>query len=89
METHCDPLIWYALDRFTSRTQLTVLLVLRTIQDKLNNPSADDPFEPDIAAVSRERCQSMPAASTTAFTLQLLKNDEAKFLATAREWTKK
>lgn len=26
--------------------------VLATIQDKLNNPSADDPFEPDIAAVS-------------------------------------
>ncbi|OJT07252.1 hypothetical protein TRAPUB_1881 [Trametes pubescens] len=43
--------------------------VLRTIQDKLNNPSADDPFEPDIAA--------------------LLKNDESKFLATARDWTKK
>ena len=26
--------------------------VLSTIQDKLNNPSPDDPFEPDIAAVS-------------------------------------
>jgi len=43
--------------------------VLITIQDKLNNPSPDDPFEPDIAA--------------------LLKNDKAKFLATAKEWTKK
>ncbi|EIW60834.1 ubiquitin-conjugating enzyme [Trametes versicolor FP-101664 SS1] len=48
---------------------VTLSSVLHTIQDKLNNPSADDPFEPDIAA--------------------LLKNDEAKFLATAREWTKK
>ena len=45
------------------------LTVLITIQDKLNNPSPDDPFEPDIAV--------------------LLKNDKAKFLATAKEWTKK
>ncbi|KAG6919954.1 hypothetical protein DXG01_013303 [Tephrocybe rancida] len=43
-------------------------IVLAIIQEKLNNPSADDPFEPDIAAV--------------------LKNDRAKFLATAREQTK-
>jgi len=35
----------------------------------VNNPSPDDPFEPDIAA--------------------LLKNDKTKFLATAKEWTKK
>jgi len=26
--------------------------VLSIIQEKLNNPSADDPFEPEIAAVS-------------------------------------
>ena len=45
------------------------LVVLITIQDKVNNPSPDDPFEPDIAV--------------------LLKNDKAKFLATAKEWTKK
>lgn len=45
------------------------LTVLITIQDKLNNPSPDDPFEPDIAV--------------------LLKNDKAKFLANAKEWTKK
>ncbi|KAJ3554464.1 hypothetical protein NM688_g3097 [Phlebia brevispora] len=43
--------------------------VLATIQDKLNNPSPDDPFEPDIAA--------------------LMKTDQHKFLATAKEWTKK
>ncbi|KAF7338420.1 Ubiquitin-conjugating enzyme E2-16 kDa [Mycena venus] len=43
--------------------------VLAIIQEKVNNPSPDDPFEPDIAA--------------------LLKNDKAKFLATAKEWTKK
>ncbi|TFK72177.1 UBC-like protein [Pluteus cervinus] len=43
--------------------------VLAIIQEKVNNPSPDDPFEPDIAAV--------------------LKNDKSKFLATAKEWTKK
>ncbi|KAG6874077.1 hypothetical protein C0995_006934 [Termitomyces sp. Mi166 len=43
--------------------------VLAIIQEKLNNPSADDPFEPRIAAV--------------------LKNDKNRFLATAKEWTKK
>lgn len=26
-------------------------LVFRTIQEKLNNPSPDDPFDPEIAAV--------------------------------------
>jgi hypothetical protein len=25
--------------------------VLQTIKEKVNNPSADDPFEPEIAAV--------------------------------------
>ena len=35
---------------------LTVLFqVLSVIQEKVNNPSADDPFEPEIAAVRRER----------------------------------
>ncbi|KAH6919000.1 ubiquitin-conjugating enzyme [Coprinopsis sp. MPI-PUGE-AT-0042] len=43
--------------------------VLCTIRDKLNDPSPDDPFEPEIAG--------------------LLKNDKAKFLATAKDWTKK
>jgi len=43
--------------------------VLTTIQEKLNNPSPDDPFNPDIAAE--------------------LKDNKAKFLATAKEWTKK
>ncbi|PPR04972.1 hypothetical protein CVT24_010430, partial [Panaeolus cyanescens] len=47
----------------------TLSTVLYIIQEKLNNPSADDPFEPEIAAV--------------------LKNDKTKFLATAKEWTKK
>lgn len=31
----------------------------------------------------------MAAGSISTVELQLLKNDEAKFLATAREWTKK
>ncbi|KAK2460598.1 hypothetical protein APHAL10511_007068 [Amanita phalloides] len=48
---------------------VTLSSVLGIIQEKVNNPSADDPFEPDIAA--------------------LMQNDKAKFLATAREYTKK
>ncbi|KAK7467069.1 hypothetical protein VKT23_004130 [Stygiomarasmius scandens] len=51
------------------KPSVTLATVLAIIQEKLNNPSADDPFEPDIAA--------------------LLKNDKNKFLATAKEWTKK
>ena len=50
-------------------TDVLLLTVLITIQDKVNNPSHDDPFEPEIAAQ--------------------LKNEKAKFLATAKEWTKK
>jgi ubiquitin-protein ligase len=53
----------------TSERAEPSVAVLITIQDKVNNPSPDDPFEPDIAV--------------------LLKNDKAKFLATAKEWTKK
>ncbi|EPT06237.1 hypothetical protein FOMPIDRAFT_1138490 [Fomitopsis schrenkii] len=48
---------------------VTLSAVLAIIQEKINNPSPDDPFEPEIAG--------------------LLKNDYAKFIATAREWTKK
>lgn len=56
-------------ERAESPADVPPLSVLITIQDKVNNPSPDDPFEPDIAV--------------------LLKNDKAKFLATAKEWTKK
>jgi hypothetical protein len=31
---------------------MIIALVLSVIQEKLNNPSVDDPFEPEIAAVS-------------------------------------
>jgi hypothetical protein len=31
---------------------MTIAVVLSVIQEKVNNPSADDPFEPEIAAVS-------------------------------------
>ncbi|TEB36212.1 UBC-like protein [Coprinellus micaceus] len=48
---------------------VTLTSVLNIVQEKLNNPSPDDPFEPQIA--------------------QTLKEDKAKFLATAKEWTKK
>ena len=56
-------------ERTDSAADLPRSTVLITIQDKVNNPSPDDPFEPDIAV--------------------LLKNDKAKFLTTAKEWTKK
>ncbi|EIM90371.1 ubiquitin-conjugating enzyme, partial [Stereum hirsutum FP-91666 SS1] len=48
---------------------ITLSTVLNVIQEKVNNPSPDDPFEPDIAAQ--------------------LKEERPKFLATAKEWTKK
>ncbi|KIY51010.1 ubiquitin-conjugating enzyme [Fistulina hepatica ATCC 64428] len=51
------------------KPSVTLSTVLSIIQEKLNHPSSDDPFEPEIAA--------------------LLKNDRAKFMATARDWTKK
>ncbi|KAK0199216.1 ubiquitin-conjugating enzyme/RWD-like protein, partial [Desarmillaria ectypa] len=51
------------------KPSVTLSSVLSVIQEKINNPSTEDPFEPDIAA--------------------LLKNDKSKFLATAKEWTKK
>ncbi|KAJ7109228.1 ubiquitin-conjugating enzyme/RWD-like protein [Mycena epipterygia] len=51
------------------KPSVTLSSVLVIIQEKVNNPSPDDPFEPEIAA--------------------LLKNDKAKFLATAKEHTKK
>lgn len=31
---------------------MRVVVVLSVIQEKVNNPCADDPFEPEIAAVS-------------------------------------
>jgi hypothetical protein len=36
----------------TSDAGMTIAAVLSVIQEKVNNPSADDPFEPEIAAVS-------------------------------------
>ncbi|KAF9036677.1 ubiquitin-conjugating enzyme [Panaeolus papilionaceus] len=60
----CVPIL---RDEWKPMTTLSSVLLI--IQDKLNNPSPDDPFEPEIAAI--------------------LKNDKTKFLATAKEWTKK
>jgi len=51
------------------KPSVTLSTVLAVIQEKVNNPSPDDPFEPQIAA--------------------LLKEDKPKFLATARDYTKK
>lgn len=65
-------------------------LVLSVIQEKVNNPSPDDPFEPDIAAVSFNLCDYDLISRLKKYHLhQLLKNDKAKFVATAKEWTKK
>ncbi|KIJ30302.1 hypothetical protein M422DRAFT_228557 [Sphaerobolus stellatus SS14] len=33
---------------------VTIPAILRTIQDKLNNPSPEDPFDPEIAALLRD-----------------------------------
>jgi hypothetical protein len=73
--------------------------VITTIYEKLGNPSADDPFEPHIAAVSRIYLlylQLSPSNSLTHEPLlagfnvqQELKNNNAKFLANAKDWTKK
>ncbi|CCM03697.1 uncharacterized protein FIBRA_05843 [Fibroporia radiculosa] len=51
------------------KPSVTLSSVLAIIQEKINNPSPDDPFEPEIAAQ--------------------MKDDHGKFLATAKEWTKK
>jgi len=48
---------------------ISLSTVLSIIQEKVNNPSPDDPYEPEIAAQ--------------------LKDDKPKFLAVAKEWTKK
>ena len=60
--------------------------VLAVIQEKVNNPSPDDPFEPEIAAV---RIHDSNIDSDRHPIVQLLKTDKAKFLATAREHTKR
>ena len=46
-------IFWWVYRCFRSilRHALTRLIVLSIIQEKVNNPSPDDPFEPDIAAV--------------------------------------
>ncbi|KAG7092397.1 hypothetical protein E1B28_008754 [Marasmius oreades] len=51
------------------KPSVSLSTVLNIIQEKVNNPSPDDPFEPEIAS--------------------LMKTDKSKFLATAKEWTKK
>jgi len=65
-----------------------VCLVLSVIQEKLNNPSPEDPFDPDIAAVHPVSF-SLAGLLFTEIAIQILKNDKAKFLATAKEHTKK
>lgn len=64
------------------------MLVLAVIQEKVNNPSPDDPFEPDIAMVSNSFTYSS-GVCIHIWCLQVLKNDKARFLATAKEYIKK
>jgi len=42
--------ICIAILRDQWKPSITVSSILATIQDKINNPSPDDPYEPDIAA---------------------------------------
>ena len=68
--------------------------VLAIIQEKVNNPSPDDPFEPEIAAVSASRpslmCEMLPGITPVLIRgHQLMKTDYSRFQATAKEWTKK
>ena len=52
METFSGPVIWYVgRVPWFARCVRQAILVLSVIQDKLNNPSPDDPFEPEIANV--------------------------------------
>lgn len=63
------------------------LVVLAIIQEKVNNPSPDDPFEPEIAAVSL----TLPnwTCLNAMHDEQQMKEDKTRFLSTAKEWTKK
>ena len=91
--------------------------VLHTVQDKLNNPSPEDPFEPEIAAVrmspvafrflllicllriscfyfrmlwrSSSLCNVPETILLRIHASQLLRENKHKFLATAKDWTKK
>jgi len=78
----------YGTELCTVRQMLMcVIVVLSVIQEKVNNPCADDPFEPEIATVSTLiRWEDDPGRTGY---LQQLKNDKAAFLSTAREWTKR
>jgi hypothetical protein len=64
--------------------------VLSVVQEKLNNPSPEDPFEPDIAAVGIP--PNSPLSLGIAHfksPLKLLKEDKSKFLSIAKDWTVK
>ena len=53
VETYSDPVFGYVHKSLVAVPALISILtsVLAIIQEKLNNPSPDDPFEPEIAAV--------------------------------------
>lgn len=52
MEALDESVQWYAICDHVIIVCLTLPEVLSIIQEKVNNPSAEDPFQPEIAAVS-------------------------------------
>lgn len=66
-----------------------ITAVLSVIQEKVNNPRPEDPYEPDIAAVRLKPPVREPKLSDWGCAAQLLKDDRPKFLTIAKDWTKK
>lgn len=60
--------------------------MLLAIQEKLNNPSPDDPFEPEIAQVKQSGFVYHFISESI---LQQFRGDPKAFNKTAEEWTKK
>ncbi|KAI6005480.1 ubiquitin-conjugating enzyme/RWD-like protein, partial [Pisolithus albus] len=58
------------------KPSVTLSTVLAVIQEKVNNPSADDPFEPEIAAVRSFSDPALWSASIHCLLSQLLKTDK-------------
>ena len=56
VEAHCDYIEWYIVSIYflLCRVLMAGSKVLHTVYDKLANPSPDDPYEADIAAVRLE-----------------------------------
>ncbi|CAA7265440.1 unnamed protein product [Cyclocybe aegerita] len=67
---------------------VTLSTVLSIIQEKLNNPSPDDPFEPDIAASSLDTIDTLPELPpTNDFRTSLILPDLSRRFSLLREST--